>query len=144
MQRALAVRRRLRAAQRLAVDSDHFPRLSAQRSRPSRKATLQRLGVQQPKHLAQSLRRRDAVGERQEGAQPVQRPDRDLLHPFPVVRPAHHANQRRQQHFVQGIGHHPRNPVVGNNPHMIQKPKRHGVILSRPFQSNLVNQPLTI
>jgi hypothetical protein len=27
---------------------------------------------------------------------------------------------------------------------MIQKPKRHGVILSRLFESNLVNQPLTI
>jgi hypothetical protein len=27
---------------------------------------------------------------------------------------------------------------------MIQKPKRHGVILPRLFESNLVNQPLTI
>src|SRR5208282_3098200 len=64
--------------------------------------------------------------------------------PFPVVRSAHHPNQRRQQHLVQGIGHHPRNPVVANNPHMIQKPKRHGVILPRLIESNLVNQPLTI
>src|SRR5208282_2060938 len=34
--------------------------------------------------------------------------------------------------------------VVANNPHMIQKPKRHGVILPRLIESNLVNQPLTI
>src|SRR5208282_4881613 len=87
--------------------------------------------VQQTKHLTKSLRRRDAVGEGQKPAQPVQRPGRNLLHPFPVVRSAHDPDQRRQQHLVQGIGHHPRNPVVGNNPHMIEKPKRHGVILPR-------------
>jgi len=34
--------------------------------------------------------------------------------------------------------------VVRNNPNMIQKPKRHGVILPRLFESNLVNPPLTI
>jgi len=33
---------------------------------------------------------------------------------------------------------------VADNPHMIQKPKRHGVALPTPFESNLVNQPSTI
>src|SRR5208283_1995194 len=72
--------------------------------RPGGKASLQSLRVQQAKNLAQSLRRRDAAGERQKGAQPVQRPGRDLLYTLPVVRSAHDANQRRQQHLVQGIG----------------------------------------
>src|SRR5208337_420146 len=104
MQRALSVGRRLRTAQRLAVHGDHLARLGAQRGRPGGKASLQSLRVQQAKNLAQSLRRRDAAGERQKGAQPVQRPGRDLLYTLPVVRSAHDANQRRQQHLVQGIG----------------------------------------
>jgi hypothetical protein len=31
--------------------------------------------------------------------------------------------------------------LVGNNPHMIQKPKRQGVILLTPFESNLDTAP---
>jgi hypothetical protein len=58
-------------------------------------------------------------GERQKPAQPFQRPLRDLLNPFAIVRPAHDANQRRQKHLVERIDHYPRNPVVRHNPHMI-------------------------
>ncbi len=63
-----------------------------------------------------SLRRRDAVGKRRKPSQPVRGPGRNLLHTLPVVRSAHNTNERRQQHLVQGIGHHPRNPVVRHRP----------------------------
>ncbi len=49
--------------------------------------------------------------------------------------------ERRQQNLVQRIGHRPRNPVVGGNPLLIQKTKRRGVLLPRPFEPILVNQP---
>ena len=144
MQRALAVRRRLRAAQRLAVDRDHLARGDAHRGRPSGEASLQRLRVEKAKHLAQSLRSWDPVRKRQKPAQPVQTARRDLFDTLPVVRPANNPGQRRQQNLVQRIGHHPRDPVVGDNSHMIQKTKRHGVLLPTPFESILVKRPLTI
>ena len=47
--------------------------------------TIAPLRLSQPKDFAESLRRRNALGKRQEAAQPVQSPGRDLLNPFPVI-----------------------------------------------------------
>jgi predicted transposase YbfD/YdcC len=87
---------------------------------------------------------RDAVGEGQKTAQPVQSPGGDLLDAVPVVGAAHHSHECRQQHLVQRIGHHPRDPVVRHNLHVIQKPNRHGAASPTPFESILVSPTLTI
>ena len=85
----------------------------------------------------------DDIGEtRQRGRQNWPAKLCNVYH-VPVI-PANDADQRGQQDLVQRIGHHPRNPVVRHNPHMIQKTKSRGALLSRPFKSILVNRPLAI
>ena len=111
----------------LAVHRDHPLGFRAQGGRPGGEAALQRLCVQQAEHLAQRLRRRDAVCERQKAAQPLQRPAATSSTPSqssPRTRrqPASPAELRPKDRS-------PSHPMVRNNPHMIQKPKRHGVAL---------------
>jgi hypothetical protein len=104
MQRARPIRRRLRAAQRLAVHGDDLARSSTRRRRPGGEASLQRLRVDEPEYFSESLRRGDSLGERQETTQPAHGPSRDLLNPLPIVRPANHPRQRRQQNLVLIVG----------------------------------------
>ncbi len=133
MQRAAPVRLP-RTTQRLAVHRDHLAREGTHRCGPRGKAPLQSLRVEQAKHFAQGLRRRNAVREGQKSAKPVERPGRDLLDAFPVVRAADDADERREQDLVERIGHHPRNAIIRNDPHVIQETLRHGA--SSPRLSN--------
>jgi hypothetical protein len=68
------VRRRVRAAQRLAVRAITSRTEPAAKPPRRRSLSLQRLRIEQSNHLARGLRRRDAVGERQKTPQPIAPP----------------------------------------------------------------------
>jgi hypothetical protein len=75
---------------------------------------------------------------------PDPRPRRDLLDTVPVVGPADHADQGRQQNLVERIGRHAGDAVVRHDPHMSRKIRRHGAFRPHPFESSMVDVSLTI
>ena len=144
MQRARSVPRRLRSAQRLAVDRHDLSLEPTRRGRPSGEVLPKRALVDEAKDLAKRLRGRDAVGERQEAPKPVKRALGDRLDPFPVIRSTHHRHQNGQQDLVQRVRRHSRNPMIRHPSHVIQKTQNHGAILLAPQEAILVNQSLAI
>jgi len=144
-QRAGPITRRFRAAQGLAVHGHDLALNAANRRRPSGEASRQRLRIQQPKHLAKRLRRRNAVPIRQKVAQPVERPLGDLLDPPPSRPPRtpprqawpakHRPEDRSPCPEIRWSGttrNDPENQVPSRSPP------------SAPFESILVNEPLAI
>jgi hypothetical protein len=123
------VRRRVRAAQRLAV------RAITSRTEPAAKPPRRRSLSATPAHRAvEPPRARSAPSgcRRRTAENPAANrpPGGDLVDPLPVVRPANHSRRRRQKNLVQRIRHPPRD-AVGSTTRIVQKTERNGVPLPR-------------